>query len=120
MKKKSIGFVNVDMPQLAGLMPHTNEVTSALAYFRFHGRNKAKWWHHGQAYERYDYAYRKEELQEWVPAIKESGRKASKAYVFFNNHYQGKAVSSAILLGKLLDIRMGARMQEREKGLGNF
>jgi hypothetical protein len=31
-----------------------------------------KWWRHDEAWERYDYTYGDEELQEWIPKIHQS------------------------------------------------
>ena len=63
-------------------------------YARFHGRNRAKWWQHEQAYERYDYSYTSEELSEWLPKIQKLDSVAEKTFVFANNHGHGQAVST--------------------------
>jgi uncharacterized protein YecE (DUF72 family) len=33
----------VDQPEIRGVLPLKSYVTSDLAYFRFHGRNKKNW-----------------------------------------------------------------------------
>lgn len=102
LKKNDIGFCAVDQPPLKGLIPPLVTATSQLGYIRFHGRNKKKWWQHEQAYQRYDYLYSEEELQEWVPRIKQIARKTTDQYIFMNNHYRGKAAKNALMLIKLL------------------
>ncbi len=102
LKKNDIGFCAVDQPPLKGLIPPLATATSQLGYIRFHGRNKKKWWQHEQAYQRYDYLYSEEELQEWVPRIKQIAGKTTDQYIFMNNHYRGKAAKNALMLMKLL------------------
>jgi uncharacterized protein YecE (DUF72 family) len=62
---------------------------------RFHGRNAKKWWQHKEAWERYDYAYSNEELEEWVPKLRKLEEDTDKTFVFANNHWQGQAVQTA-------------------------
>jgi len=102
LKKHNIGFCCVDQPQLKGLLPPLAEATSDLGYIRFHGRNKANWWEHEKAYQRYDYLYTEEELREWIPKIKNITEKTKDQYIFMNNHYKAKAVKNALMLIKLL------------------
>lgn len=103
LRRLGIGFCCVDEPRLPGLIPPVAEATSDIAYVRFHGRNAAKWWEHKEAYERYDYTYRAEELAEWVPKVRSLQEKARDVYLFANNHYQGQAVDTARQLKLLLD-----------------
>jgi len=105
LKKLDVGFCNVDEPALKGLMPATAEVTSDVGYFRFHGRNREKWWRHGDAGERYDYLYAEGELAEWVPRIQDVAAKAKKTYVFMNNHPLGKAVTNAEMMMEMLGVK---------------
>jgi len=95
LRERAIGFCAVDEPRLGNLMPPLAVATGPVAYVRFHGRNAAKWWEHERAEERYDYLYRAEELGEWVPKIRALAAGAKKTYVFFNNHFQAKAVTNA-------------------------
>jgi uncharacterized protein YecE (DUF72 family) len=103
LREWNAAFCNVDMPALPGLLPKTAFATASLAYVRFHGRNTVKWWEHEQAWERYNYTYTEEELQEWVPHLVEMGDQAENLFVFANNHWQGQAVSTARQLKLLLD-----------------
>ena len=77
--------------------------TGSIGYVRFHGRNAAKWWKHEQAYERYDYSYTQEELNEWLPKIRELDSMTEKTYLFTNNHWRGQAVSTIRQLKMMLD-----------------
>lgn len=99
-----VGYVCVDEPSLKGLVPPVVMVTSSIGYLRFHGRNKEKWWRPNQAYERYNYLYNEEELLEWEPKISELKERASRVYISFNNHYQGKAFANAKTMMKILGL----------------
>jgi len=105
LQKQDIGFCNVDEPSLPNLLPPTNISTNEIFYLRFHGRNKEKWWKYKEAFERYDYMYEKEELEEWIPKIKDASAKAKRSLIYFNNHYKAKAVKSADMLMSLLDLK---------------
>lgn len=103
LRELNVGFCNVDMPVLSGLLPKTAFVTAPTAYVRFHGRNKEKWWKHDQAWERYDYSYSDAELQEWIPRLAQINEQAENLFVFANNHWQGQAVTTIRQLKMLLD-----------------
>lgn len=102
LREHNIGFCCVDEPPLKGLIPPIAEATADVAYVRFHGRNKEKWWEHKEAWERYDYTYSREELEEWVPKIARLREKASTVFLFANNHWRGQAVDTARQLRDLL------------------
>ncbi len=101
LKENEIGYVNVDEPELTGLMPKQNWLTAENGYIRFHGKNKEKWWD-GQGSERYDYKYSMGELEQWLVGISEVLKKSYKSYIFFNNHPKGNAPANAQTLKKLL------------------
>ncbi len=102
LRETGIGFCNVDEPQLKGLLPITGINTSDFGYIRFHGRNKENWWKHESAYQRYDYMYSQNELLEWLPHVKKIAGNSKKTFIYFNNHYKGKAAKSAQLLLNLI------------------
>jgi len=102
LRECGLGFCCVDEPRLKGLVPPVAEVTSNVAYVRFHGRNARKWWRHDEAWERYDYSYSTDELAEWVPKIRDLDAKAEHTFLFANNHWQGQAVDTARQLRLLL------------------
>ncbi len=104
LREQRMGFCCVDEPRLKGLIPPVAEATSDTAYVRFHGRNARKWWQHEQSYERYDYTYRKEELEEWSPKIELLNQQASRTFVFANNHYRGQGIDTARQLRLMLGV----------------
>ncbi|MCL5257227.1 MAG: DUF72 domain-containing protein [Chloroflexi bacterium] len=102
LRRNKLGFCCVDEPKLPGLIPPVAVATSNVAYVRFHGRNAKKWWEHEEAWQRYDYSYSAEELEEWVPKIGELAKETETTYVFTNNHWQGQAVATARQLKMML------------------
>ncbi len=84
-----MSLVIVDAPRLESstVIPTVVELTSDVAYVRFHGRNAATWHHRGgSAADRFDYLYEREELAEWVEPLRELGGRAQQLYVVFNNN----------------------------------
>jgi len=106
----------VDEPRLPGLIPPEAVCTSKkLGYVRFHGRNAEKWWEHEEAWERYDYLYQEEELEEWRKGITWLADRTDKTFIFFNNHRNGQAVLNARDMGRLLGVPLpgnGEKQQE--------
>jgi len=102
LREWQAGFCNVDMPKLPGLLPQTAFVTAPTGYVRLHGRNAEKWWRHDHAWERYDYTYNEQELQEWIPHLTEMDEQAENLYVFANNHWQGQSISTVRQVGMQL------------------
>lgn len=103
LRHLDLGYCCVDEPQLPNLMPPICEATSQTGYIRFHGRNSAKWWRHEHAYERYDYSYTAEELNEWLPRIQKLADLTEKTFIFANNHWQGQSVNTIRQLRGMLD-----------------
>jgi uncharacterized protein YecE (DUF72 family) len=102
LKQLGIAYCCVDEPRLPNLPPPVVRATAPLAYVRFHGRNRQKWWTHAEAWERYDYLYSEAELLEWVPRIRALADATQRCYAFFNNHARGQAVTNAQMLINLL------------------
>lgn len=97
------GYCIVAMPQVKNLPSNRVEATFDIAYVRFHGQNKAMWEGKSSRNQRYDYEYSDEELKAWVPAITGLKKQGAKdTYVYFNNHFRGKAAKKALTLGQLL------------------
>lgn len=101
LKLNDIGYVNVDEPQLKGLITAQNWLTSKKGYIRFHGRNELKWWD-GKGSERYEYNYSNDELQSWLIRISDILKKSYKSYIFFNNHPKGNAPKNAQTLSEMI------------------
>jgi uncharacterized protein YecE (DUF72 family) len=112
-------YVTVDAPKsetAKNLVPTVPAVTSPVAYVRFHGRNLGTWNKRGgSAADRFDYLYSDEELEEWVPVLKELAGDSKEAYAFFNNNSSAEdpenplgrisqAADGAQRLRKLLDM----------------
>jgi uncharacterized protein YecE (DUF72 family) len=98
LRAQNFGFCAVDEP----FFPRVAEVTSQIAYVRFHGRSAQKWWRHEHAYERYDYTYTEQELREWIPNIQHMHALAETTFVFANNHYRAQGIDTARQLKLLL------------------
>jgi uncharacterized protein YecE (DUF72 family) len=113
LRGRRLGFCAVDEPQIGNLMPPVSVNTGPIAYARFHGRNAEKWWKHDRPEERYDYLYTDDELREWIPKIHALEAHAEKTFVFFNNHFQAKAVDNA---RRLLALLRGETGPEPEAG----
>jgi uncharacterized protein YecE (DUF72 family) len=102
LKERNVANVLIDGPGL-----HLSaERTADHAYLRFHGRNYDIWYKEEKEddhrLDRYDYLYKKEQLDPWVPRIKEAELKAAKVRVYFNNHARAKSVRNAFLLMDML------------------
>ncbi len=97
LRNNALSFVCVDEPQgFKSSVPPVVEATSDLGLVRFHGRNRETWEKKGiSVTERFNYLYSQEELQEWVPGLKELASKTRQLHVLFNNCHQDKAVVNA-------------------------
>jgi uncharacterized protein YecE (DUF72 family) len=111
LEKYGVAYAIVDEP----LLPPETHFTSSFAYFRWHGRGRAPW---------FDYRYRVEELEPWVPKVKEATERAKAVYGYFNNHFHGYAVENCLqvleMLGALTQeqVRAKARVENHFKGVG--
>lgn len=101
LRKRSVGYCSVDEPQLKGLPPSLDIVTSQMAYIRFHGRNEKNWWG-SDAAARFDYLYSEDELKAWIARIMGMLASARNMRIYFNNHRRGQAPANALVLEKLL------------------
>jgi uncharacterized protein YecE (DUF72 family) len=70
----------VDAPDLPGLPRGEARAVGRVAYLRFHGRNAGQWFEHDQA------------LEESTDDL----------FIYFNNHFEGKAPANALQLAELL------------------
>ncbi len=106
LEDHGLTYVAVDEPQgFPSSMPPVAAVTNdALAIVRFHGRNAENWKKPGlTAAERFDYSYKKRELEEWLPKIREMAQQTKEIHLLMNNCYGDKAVNNAAELSALLD-----------------
>jgi len=91
LEKYYVAYTIVDEP----LLPSEIRITSNIAYFRWHGHGTRPW---------YNYRYRVEELESWVPKIRETSEKVEKVYGYFNNHYHGYAVENCLQVLEMLGV----------------
>lgn len=99
LRKQKVGFCNVDEPMFRKMLKPTSIVTGPVGYVRFHGRNYEKWFaKEANRDDRYDYLYSEQELEEWVPRIKEMASKTGGVYVVGNNHFRGQAPANILQL----------------------
>lgn len=103
LKQAGVALCSVDAPELAGLPVRGTPATADFAYVRLHGRNAEKWWNHERPEQRYTYLYSNAELSEWRTRLVEMATQTTEVYVFFNNHFEGRAPSNALTLRGLLD-----------------
>lgn len=104
LREKNATFCNIDQPIFAHSTGNTAAVGEKISYFRFHGRNSAKWFREGVTRdERYDYLYKKDELLPFVEVVKELSPLSIETGVIFNNHFKGKAVVNAFEFAFLLN-----------------
>lgn len=104
-------FVNVDLPEIAGLPIASSDAVGPIGYVRFHGRNAANWWA-GTNVTRYQYSYCERELLPWADRVAELEAQVEATYVFFNNHARGSAARNAEMFEALLEERFGLRAAE--------
>lgn len=97
-----LSLAAVDAPALPGLPRPEARATGPIGYLRFHGRNAAQWFDHERAEQRYDYLYEPEELSGWIDRIRALEDATDELFIYFNNHFQGKAATNALQLANLL------------------
>lgn len=100
IEEMGLSLVNTDAPKVRGILVGPWKSVGEFNYVRLHGRNRKRWFEAGESYERYDYLYSEEELEELKGKI-ERICEGKETYVFFNNHYRGKAVLNALKLKEL-------------------
>lgn len=99
LRQHQIGFVNIDQPVIGKSIIPSSELTSDIAYVRFHGRNYDNWFRKDAGRDaRYDYLYSESEMAEWIKDLKKLEAQADKSYIIYNNHFQGKAVVNGLQL----------------------
>jgi uncharacterized protein YecE (DUF72 family) len=93
-----------DSLELAAHPPHpARESAEAVAYFRFHGRNKSEWFRRGTNRDlRYNYLYSRGELTRLADSVGRAAETARRVVVVLNNHFRGQAVANALELKAML------------------
>ncbi len=104
LRDNGITYITADEPQYGtpATVPFLPEVTTDIAYFRLHGRNRESWLKKGvETSERYDYLYSARELKDFADTAKRVSSKARTVFVMFNNCRAGHAMSNALELLKI-------------------
>ena len=108
LRELDAGWTNVDEPQFRTLMRPCADVTSDVAYVRFHGRNYERWWS-GDNATRYEYLYTPEELAPWTDRVVDlaANPNVREVYAYFNNHRRGNAARNAEMFEEMLREKAG-------------
>jgi uncharacterized protein YecE (DUF72 family) len=89
LRDHKLTYVTADEPQYGRLetVPFIPAATTAIAYFRLHGRNRETWLKTGiTTAERFAYRYSDKELDEVTSCITKIAHEAEDVFVMFNNH----------------------------------
>ncbi len=103
LRSHNTAWVQIDEPKFSSSIAGDVPITSDMAYFRFHGRNRETWWK-GDAETRYKYLYSSEEIAELAGRVKKASEQARLVFAFFNNHWQGYAPRNAVDLKRALQL----------------
>lgn len=107
LEKYRVAYCNVDEP----LLPSEVHVTTDFAYFRWHGHGKNPW---------FDYRYGIDELEPWIPKLKETSLKVKKVFGYFNNHYHGYAVENCLQVLEMLGVLTPEQEEAKKKVYMHF
>ena len=105
LREHGITYIAADEPQYDSLStaPFVPEVTSDIAYFRLHGRNRENWFRRGgEVSLRYDYQYTDGELEEFIAPVIGAAKRAKETYVMFNNCHLGYSMKNALRLKEMI------------------
>ncbi len=106
LKRFDVAYTIVDEP----LLPPDVHITSDISYFRWHGHGKEPW---------YNYRYTADELEAWVPKVKDAATKSDEVYGFFNNHFHGYAPENCLQILEMID-SLGLEQVKALKRIGDF
>ncbi|HIJ60784.1 MAG TPA: DUF72 domain-containing protein [Nitrospirae bacterium] len=105
LSKHNITYITADEPQYndESTVRFCPDVTTDIAYYRLHGRNKENWHKKGiETSLRYAYEYSNEELKGFIPSIQKSNKVSKVVFIMFNNCHKGFAVRNAMTLQGLV------------------
>ncbi len=103
LRDNNVSWVHIDEPKFQSSVASELPYTSDMAYLRFHGRNKERWWQ-GDNETRYQYLYSKGEVTELVDKVKTASEQTNYTFALFNNHWQGYAPRNAVDMMKALQL----------------
>ena len=105
LEEHKLPLVMVDGPQgfKSSVPPIAATTSPDLAVVRFHGRRAETWEAKGiPTVERFRYLYDRDELEEWVPRIRQAAAQARDTHVLMNNCYANYGSTNARELAALL------------------
>lgn len=103
LRANGLALVVVDAPSVAGLPSVVAATSDDVAVVRMHGRADATWKQRGgSAAERFNYLYRRDELEPWVDKVATLAHDAEKVHVLMNNCYRDYGVRNAEDMVELL------------------
>jgi uncharacterized protein YecE (DUF72 family) len=98
-----LNLCTVDQPRMSSNLGPLDATTGPVAYVRLHGRNAAKWFADDiESWERYDYFYPPEQLEEVGRHVRKVAESADRIFVIANNHYKGQGAANALQLRHML------------------
>lgn len=105
LKDHHLVHVCVDEPQgFPSSVPPVVAATDSIAYVRLHGRNRETWEAGGESSTvRYNWYYRPEELQEWVPRVRQLRAQAREVHILVNTNYMDQGPHNAIRMARALE-----------------
>jgi uncharacterized protein YecE (DUF72 family) len=95
------GLALIDEPKFESSIRQEPKVVGETLYFRAHGRNAAKWWTHGESWERYDYLYSSDEIKALAGRLRAATTASphvKTVKIYFNNHARASAAVNALML----------------------
>src|SRR5215813_5995998 len=104
-EERNVSFCNIDQPVLGRSLQPTTHVTSPIGYVRLHGRNYDQWFEAEKSADRYNYLYKRNELEEWKGRIQSIAARTKITFVVANNHFEAKAGVNALELKHMLSGR---------------
>jgi uncharacterized protein YecE (DUF72 family) len=102
LAKHNIAYTIVDEP----LLPPEINITSNIAYFRWHGKGEKPW---------FNYKYSEKELKPWIPKLKSTAMKVKKTYGYFNNHFHGYAPENCLQVLEMLGMIKATQKQVMQR-----
>jgi uncharacterized protein YecE (DUF72 family) len=102
LEKYKVAYANVDEP----LLPPELHATTDFTYIRWHGRGREIW---------FDYSYKREELEPWIPKLKEVSKQVKTVYGYFNNHYHGYAVENCLQVMEMLGLLNEVQVETKKR-----
>lgn len=98
IEKLDCSLAAIDLPEAKDHPPADHPTPGALGYLRLHGRNSKTWFSAAGRDQKYDYLYTPGEIAGLTERARRLSGGHADTYVILNNHFEGKAVASALEL----------------------